>query len=76
MLVIYIRYKKMRDTLLAYGAFGFFIMILVLFAFIFFGPDGKNFKVRQIRESQKFFWGSLLFLSILMVIVFVLSFTV
>lgn len=66
----------MRDTLLAYGAFGFFIMVLVLFWFVLFGPDGKDFRILKIRESQKFFWGCLSFLSICMVIVFVLSFTI
>ena len=68
----------MRDTLLAFGAFGFFIMLLVLFAFVLFGPfrlkDEKN--KSENRKSNKIFWGILSFLSICMVIVFVLSFTI
>ena len=57
----------MRDTLLAFGAFGFFIMILILFAFVLFEPG---------RKSNKIFFGSLSVLIVGMVIVFVLSFTI
>jgi hypothetical protein len=62
----------MRDTLLAYGAFGFFIMVLVLFAFVFFGPDSSL----EFRKSNKFFFGGLSVLVVGIIIVFVLSFTI